>query len=204
MALLDEDRLFPADDRYAGRSRAVSMRASARCPSSARTATPRPPGSRATSPSRIRSSSSSSPTTTSSACSTARASPWRSWRLARTRSKQPREVWRIFSSHYHLFRGTPTRLWLDYAFQELFGLTERLSERTAEHYLRHHRAETGHAGVPAPRPLRAFRDRGAGHNRFAAGHARRSRSHPALRLERPHPAHLPSRSGGRSAVSRFP
>ncbi len=48
--------------------------------------------------------------------------------------EEPREVWRIFASNYHLFRGTPTRLWLDYAFQELFGLTERLSEKTAQHY----------------------------------------------------------------------
>ena len=47
---------------------------------------------------------------------------------------EPREVWRIFARHYHLFRGTPTRMWLDYAFQELFGLTERLSEKTAETY----------------------------------------------------------------------
>ena len=36
--------------------------------------------------------------------------------------KDPRKVWRIFASHYFLFRGTPTRLWLDFAFQELFGL----------------------------------------------------------------------------------
>ena len=41
----------------------------------------------------------------------------------------PREVWRIFAKNYYLFRGTPTRLWLDYAFEELFGLTERLSRR---------------------------------------------------------------------------
>ncbi|MGB8726489.1 MAG: glucuronate isomerase, partial [Candidatus Sulfotelmatobacter sp.] len=34
----------------------------------------------------------------------------------------PRKVWRIFASHYYLFRGTPTRMWLDSAFQELFGL----------------------------------------------------------------------------------
>src|SRR2546423_15572938 len=26
-----------------------------------------------------------------------------------------REVWRIFAKHYYLFRGTPTRMWLDYA-----------------------------------------------------------------------------------------
>jgi glucuronate isomerase len=48
--------------------------------------------------------------------------------------KEPRKVWRLFASHYYLFRGTPTRIWLDYAFQELFGLTERLSEKTADHY----------------------------------------------------------------------
>lgn len=48
--------------------------------------------------------------------------------------KDPRKVWRIFASHYYLFRGTPTRLWLDYAFQTLFGLTERLSADTADLY----------------------------------------------------------------------
>jgi glucuronate isomerase len=46
----------------------------------------------------------------------------------------PRKVWRIFASNYFLFRGTPSRLWLDFAFQELFGLTERLSAATADHY----------------------------------------------------------------------
>jgi glucuronate isomerase len=48
--------------------------------------------------------------------------------------KNPRKVWRIFASHYYLFRGTPTRIWLDYAFQELFGLEQRLSEKTADLY----------------------------------------------------------------------
>ena len=48
--------------------------------------------------------------------------------------KEPRKVWRIFASHYWLFRGTPTRMWLDYAFQELFGFEERLSEKTADVY----------------------------------------------------------------------
>jgi glucuronate isomerase len=48
--------------------------------------------------------------------------------------KDPRRVWRIFAENYYLFRGTPTRLWLDYAFHELFGLEERLSAATADHY----------------------------------------------------------------------
>jgi glucuronate isomerase len=47
---------------------------------------------------------------------------------------EPRKVWRIFATHYYLFRGTPTRLWLDFAFQELFGMTERLSADTADLY----------------------------------------------------------------------
>lgn len=48
--------------------------------------------------------------------------------------ERPREVWRIFAEHYFLFRGTPTRLWLDYAFEALFGMTERLSASTADLY----------------------------------------------------------------------
>jgi glucuronate isomerase len=46
----------------------------------------------------------------------------------------PRGVWKIFATNYYLFRGTPTRMWLDYEFQELFGLKEPLSEKTADHY----------------------------------------------------------------------
>jgi glucuronate isomerase len=54
--------------------------------------------------------------------------------IGQPRIEDPRKVWRIFASHYYLFRGTPTRLWLDYAFQEQFGLEQRLSEKTADHY----------------------------------------------------------------------
>src|SRR5277367_2044494 len=43
----------------------------------------------------------------------------------------PREVWRIFARHYYLFRGTPTRLWIDYSFAENFGLQDRLSAENA-------------------------------------------------------------------------
>jgi glucuronate isomerase len=48
--------------------------------------------------------------------------------------KNPRKVWSLFASHYFLFRGTPTRLWLDFVFQNLFGLQERLSAKTADLY----------------------------------------------------------------------
>jgi glucuronate isomerase len=45
-----------------------------------------------------------------------------------------RKIWRKFAEHYHLFRGTPTRLWLDQSFCELFGMTVRLSAATADQY----------------------------------------------------------------------
>jgi glucuronate isomerase len=48
--------------------------------------------------------------------------------------ENPRRVWRIFATHYHLFRGTPTRMWLDFAFQELFGLEQRLSKENSDLY----------------------------------------------------------------------
>ena len=48
--------------------------------------------------------------------------------------ENPRRVWRIFAEHYYLFRGTPTRLWLDFAFHELFGLDARLTAENADVY----------------------------------------------------------------------
>ena len=48
--------------------------------------------------------------------------------------RDPRAVWRVFAENYFLFRGTPTRLWLDYSFETLFGMTERLSAKTADLY----------------------------------------------------------------------
>jgi glucuronate isomerase len=46
----------------------------------------------------------------------------------------PREVWHIFAKNYYLFRGTPTRLWLDYTFENEFGLNKRLSADNADEY----------------------------------------------------------------------
>jgi glucuronate isomerase len=45
-----------------------------------------------------------------------------------------RNVWRIFAHHYYLFRATPTRLWLDFAFHSLFGLDKRLTPENADEY----------------------------------------------------------------------
>jgi glucuronate isomerase len=49
-------------------------------------------------------------------------------------SADPREVWRIFARNYYLYRGTPTRLWMDFALENVFGLTERLSAANADEF----------------------------------------------------------------------
>ena len=118
-------------------SRQSSTRQCAISRSSPRTATPTRAGLPRTRPFPIQRRSSSSPTTTSSACSTRRAS--RSSRSASRRldGKQhadPREVWRIFAKNYYLFRGTPTRLWLDYALEHQFGLTRASQPDNADEY----------------------------------------------------------------------
>ncbi|AEG50709.1 Uronate isomerase [Sphingobium chlorophenolicum L-1] len=46
----------------------------------------------------------------------------------------PREAWRLFAQRYHLFRGTPSRMWLDWVFAEAFGIDVRLDAGTADHY----------------------------------------------------------------------
>jgi glucuronate isomerase len=43
-----------------------------------------------------------------------------------------RKIWRTFAANYHLFRGTPTRMWLDHAFATVFGIEERLTPESAD------------------------------------------------------------------------
>lgn len=45
-----------------------------------------------------------------------------------------RAVWAVFAENYHLFRGTPTRAWLDHTFETLFNLDEPLGPATADLY----------------------------------------------------------------------
>ena len=49
----------------------------------------------------------------------------------------PRRVWQLFADHYHLFRGTPTRVWLEYELHELFGIRERLGSANAQRVYDH-------------------------------------------------------------------
>ncbi|WP_446667026.1 glucuronate isomerase [Flexivirga sp. B27] len=46
--------------------------------------------------------------------------------------RDPRAIWRRFCANWHLFRGTPTRYWLEHELAEIFGLPEAPSAQNAD------------------------------------------------------------------------
>ncbi len=65
----------------------------------------------------------------------------------------PRLIWRRFAEHYHLFRGTPTRLWLDHAFETIFGFEQRLDTANADAF---YDRIADQLATPAMRPRALF------------------------------------------------
>ncbi|MCB0035710.1 MAG: glucuronate isomerase, partial [Anaerolineales bacterium] len=63
-----------------------------------------------------------------------------------------RQAWQVFADHFHLFRGTPTGLWLREELAQLFGLSEPLNGRNAQDYYDHIDAQLKSA-VFRPRQL---------------------------------------------------
>lgn len=45
-----------------------------------------------------------------------------------------RKIWGLFASKFHLFRGTPSDLWMKHVFHEIFGLDIPFGPETAETY----------------------------------------------------------------------
>ena len=46
--------------------------------------------------------------------------------------RDSRKIWRLFAEHYHLFRGTPSRMWFEHVLCFLFGLDQRLDPTNAD------------------------------------------------------------------------
>ncbi len=65
----------------------------------------------------------------------------------------PRTSWRLFAERYHLFRGTPSRMWLDWVFAETFGIDVLLSAETSDYYFD---TVTASLATPAFRPRALF------------------------------------------------
>jgi glucuronate isomerase len=45
-----------------------------------------------------------------------------------------REAWRLLASHFHLFRGTPSWIWLNHVFSQVFGFELALEAETSDLY----------------------------------------------------------------------
>ena len=45
----------------------------------------------------------------------------------------PRRIWQTFADHWHLFRATPTRAWLEYELREVIGIRDKLDSASAQH-----------------------------------------------------------------------
>lgn len=43
----------------------------------------------------------------------------------------PKKIWQIFADNYYLFAGTPSGVWLDYEFNIVFGIKEKLNGKNA-------------------------------------------------------------------------
>lgn len=43
-----------------------------------------------------------------------------------------RKIWQTFADHFHLFRGTPTGVWLNDELSRLFGIEEKLTSESAQ------------------------------------------------------------------------
>ncbi len=43
-----------------------------------------------------------------------------------------RKIWRLFSDHWFLFRGTPTQMWFNHSLKEVFGVQKRLTPESAD------------------------------------------------------------------------
>ncbi len=64
----------------------------------------------------------------------------------------PRQIWQRFADRFHLFRGTPSAIWLEHSFEHVFGLDEPLSSETANHHYDHIEAKLSEDGY-RPRAL---------------------------------------------------
>ncbi len=64
-----------------------------------------------------------------------------------------RAIWRVFASHWHLFRATPSQMWVEHALEDVFGWEETLSAETADASYDHVAAKLAD---PAFRPRALF------------------------------------------------
>jgi glucuronate isomerase len=48
-----------------------------------------------------------------------------------------RQIWRLFAEYYHLLRATPSKMWIDHSFENVFGLDQPFGPDTADAFYDH-------------------------------------------------------------------
>ena len=122
----------------------------------------------------------------------------------------PRQAWRLFAQNYRLFRGTPSRMWLDHVFADVFGIDIALEAETADLYF----DRIGEAlATPAFRPRALFERFGIELLATTEGPNDDLAHHAAIRASgwggrvittyRPDPVIDPEHEDFRAALARF-
>ncbi len=52
--------------------------------------------------------------------------------IGEEKTENPKKIWKKFAENFYLFRSTPTGIWLEYEFAELFGVKYKLNLDTAD------------------------------------------------------------------------
>src|SRR5271166_3494165 len=115
----------------------------------------------------------------------------------------PRRIWRRFAENFHLFRGTPSWLWLNHAFTEVFGFHERLGAGNFD-LAYDHIAACLERPEFRPRALFERFNIGLDHDGEPARRPSPSPQDEVERLERPGAHRLPSRPGRRPRLPSLP
>ena len=45
-----------------------------------------------------------------------------------------RTIWRLFAANWHLFRGTPSQIWMEHTLETVFGLADPPNTKNADHF----------------------------------------------------------------------
>ncbi|MGH1556705.1 glucuronate isomerase [Caulobacter segnis] len=102
----------------------------------------------------------------------------------------------MFAANFHLFRGTPSWIWLNHVFSQVFGFTEFLDATTADAYFDRINAALATDAYRPPGPVRPLQHRDPGHHRGPAREVLRTtrRSAKAAGAAMSSPPTAPTRS----------
>ena len=102
-----------------------------------------------------------------------------------------RQIWRELAARAPLFRGTPSKLWLDHTLQEVFGVQEPIDAKNADAVYDDDLGPPGRRELPTTCALRTLRHRLPRHDRRRPRPSRTACAAASIRLGGTRRADLP-------------